>query len=415
MKTKTVFLALAIMAIVSGVISAQSDSLSLVNLSVSPNPVIAGGNVTIKFQLYNSYDSWLYGGTLQPTGSYPLLNVSPLNTYILGVINSGQNPRYSNVTLSPTYYNFSFRIPSTTPSGTYTITFVSTYFLYAGVGTETASSYMPVSFYVQNKPAITVSASSPTPSALYTGYNQTLNLVINDTGYGTARNVSLTVSGGPGLNILSSVTTFFVSNLTRGSSVREPLLVSAHSISNPYILVNATYYSSTFQQRFSSTQRINLSVAPSAQFTINSEGPSPAIGASDVPISFSITNTGTSTANQLQLSLQTTYPISPAASTAYVNDLPPGTSTNVTFFINVDSSGVSGNYPVTLYEQWRQPSGAVNQQFAGSDSYYIGVGQAGLTTGSLTTDAIVVIVVIAIGIFAYRRFAAKTRKKTEKK
>ncbi len=407
MKIQAVFLALAFMALVSGVASAQyANSVSLTNVSVLPNQVISGGNVTIRFQLYNTYNYWLYGTTLQPTGSYPLLNVSPLDSNTIGMLNPGLNPKY---------YNYTIEIPNTTPSGTYTITFTATYMLYTTQETEVASSSMPVSFYVNGNPAITVQASNPQPSTLYTGYNQSLSLAIQNTGYGTARNVSVTVSGSRGLSILSSVRSFFISNLTRGSEQVEPILISANGTDNVYLIVNTTYYSARLNRRFSNTQRINISVAPSAQFAIDSEGQSPGIGMTDVPVNFRITNTGTSPAEELQLNLETPYPITPIASSAYVNELEPGASTNVTFFVSIDTAGVPGNYPVTLYEQWKQPSGSINQQFTGSDNYFVAVGETSSAVSAYETYAIAIIVVLIIIVSIYRRRARGRDRKNAKK
>ena len=407
MKIQAVFLALAFMALVSGVASAQyANSVSLTNVSVLPNQVISGGNVTIRFQLYNTYNYWLYGTTLQPTGSYPLLNVSPLDSNTIGMLNPGLNPKY---------YNYTIEIPNTTPSGTYTITFTATYMLYTTQETEVASSSMPVSFYVNGNPAITVQASNPQPSTLYTGYNQSLSLAIQNTGYGTARNVSVTVSGSRGLSILSSVRSFFISNLTRGAEQVEPILISANGTDNVYLIVNTTYYSARLNRRFSNTQRINISVAPSAQFAIDSEGQSPGIGMTDVPVNFRITNTGTSPAEELQLNLETPYPITPIASSAYVNELEPGASTNVTFFVSIDTAGVPGNYPVTLYEQWKQPSGSINQQFTGSDNYFVAVGETSSAVSAYETYAIAIIVVLIIIVSIYRRRARGRDRKNAKK
>ncbi|HVC58335.1 MAG TPA: CARDB domain-containing protein [Candidatus Acidoferrales bacterium] len=409
MKTQTFLLAFALVAMLAsaaGATTVYDNALSLANVSVSPNPVVAGGNATISFQLYNSYDFWLYGTNLQPTGSYPLLNVSPLGDRIIGVVNPGFNS---------THYTYKIAIHNTTPSGVYTLGIGATYTVYAATGTVVAASSMPVSFYVQNRPMIKVSPASPQPSTLYAGYNQTLSLLVQNTGYGDARNLSVTVSGGQGLNLLSSVTTFFISNLTQGSTANEPITVSAQSSGSPYLLANITYYSSKLNQRYSSTQRINLSVAPSAQFSVSSAGTSPGVSSTDVPVSFKLTNIGTSPASELQLNLQTSFPITPVASTAYVNALQPGESTNVTFLVNIDNNGVPGNYPVTLYEQWKQPSGAINQQFTGSNNYYVEVGRAGSGTSSIIAYAIVVIVVAVAGSFAYKRFAAKGKKKHDKK
>lgn len=397
METKQIFLMSIALAMLIGTASAQYDqSLTLANLSVQPNPVVAGGNVTIGFHLYNGYGFGLYGTTLQASSAYPLFNES-MSESIIGLVNPG---------LNPTNYSYTFHIPSVTPSGTYTINFVAQYLVYAATGTVVATSQLPVTFYVENWPSIKLVPAQTQPATLYTGHNQTLALVVENIGYGDARNVSVDVSAGKGLSILSPVTTFFISNLTQGSSASESLLVGAQSLNSTYLLANISYYSSQFQRRFSSLQRINLSIAPSAQFTISSVGSGAPVGAADVPVSIEITNTGTSTASELGLTLETTYPISPVSSTAYVADLQPGASANLTFLVDVDSAGVPGNYPVTLYEQWKQPNGAENQQFAGSNNYSIPVVSAGVGTIGLVIGAIVVIVII-VAIIVFRRRRSK--------
>jgi len=124
--------------------------------------------------------------------------------------------------------------------------------------------------------------------------NQTVYLVIENTGYGAARNVSVAVSGGPGINLLSSVSTFLIPNLTQGSSVTEPVLISSQSSGGAALLASIAYYSSNLKQRFTSAQSVNLTIAPAAQFKLGSMGTSASPGSTDVPIEFSITNTGTS-------------------------------------------------------------------------------------------------------------------------
>jgi hypothetical protein len=403
MNTKIFLLAFAALAIFSGMVGAQyQNALSLVNLSVSPNPVLAGGNAIIKFQLYNSYESWVYGTSMSPSGSYPILNVSPLGSTIVGQLNPGLNAKY---------YNYTIEVPNTTPSGSYTVNFNANYFVYAALGTQTASTAMPVTFYVNNRPQIRVVLSTPQGGALYTGYNQTVDLMIENIGYGTARNVTVTIGSGQGVNVLSSVRSFFISNLTHGTSVTEPILVSARNLSATYLVANATYYSSSLQQKFSGSQKVNLSVAPSAQFTIGSMDSSEAPGATDVPVHLRVFNNGTSAAEQLQLTLQTTYPVTPVAATAYVSDLPAGSSTNVTFLVSVDTAGVPGNYPVTLYEQWKQPNGAPNQQFSGSSNYFVTVANGGGGTSTIELAVVAIVIALVVVMIARKRIMAKASKK----
>ena len=116
------FLAIAVMTVAGQ----AGGALSFANVSVSPNPVVAGGSATIRFQIYNSYNFWLYNVNLQPMGSYPLLNVSPLSSYH-GQMDPGLNPGY---------FNYTVEIPNTTPSGVYTITFAATYYIYASQGVD---------------------------------------------------------------------------------------------------------------------------------------------------------------------------------------------------------------------------------------------------------------------------------------
>lgn len=403
MNIKILWMFVALMAL-GGAASATSvldNALSLHNVSVSPNPVVAGGNATIRFQLYDSYGSFVQTVNLQASGAYPILNVSPANTTDIFEVNPGVNKPY---------YNYTFSIPATTPSGIYKIYFNASYY---GLGaTEVvASSSMPVSFYVQNKPEIKVLVSGPQPSALYSGYNQTVTVEIENTGYGTARNISVSLTGNQYINILSSVTSFFISNLTQGQTVSKQVLISARNTGSAALSASVSYYSSNLNQLFSSTQALALSIAPAAQFTISSSAEQQVNpGATDVPVTFRISNTGTSEAQQVQLNLQSSYPITPVASTAYLQDLPVGASTNVTFLISVDSQGVPGNYPVTLYEQWKQPNGALNQQFSGSDNYFVAVGGQ----GGIELIIVAVVVVIAAGIVVYRmrsRLAKKPAKK----
>lgn len=382
---KSAFLGVVLLAVLGGIAGAEyTNALTFANVTVSPNPVVAGSNVTVRFQLYNSYNSWLYNVNLQPEGTYPLLNVSPLNGIQIGVLNSG---------LTGNYFNYTLKIPSSTPSGTYALTFLATYFVYSPTGVVVSSSSLPLSFHVQNNPKIRIVASNPTPSTLYTGYNQTLSLVIENDGYGTARNVSVSVKGEQGLNILSSVTTFFVPNLTEGSAVTEPVLVAAQGEGNPYIMASIGYYSSDLKQSFIATQRINLTVAPAAQFIVSSGSSDLVPGATDVPVHLTITNTGNTNATGLQLTLETSYPITPVASTSYVANLAPGALENLTFLVSVDTQGIPGNYPVTLYEQWKQQNGAPDQQFTGSSNYYIKVG-----SGSSEIYYIITVVVVAMVI-----------------
>lgn len=508
------FAALALLNL-SAAQSTQSGALSLANVAVMPSQVVAGSNVTVLFQLYNSYGSSLTNVNLQLTGSYPLLNFSPSGTYMLSSIGSG---------LYPSAISYTIRIPKTTPTGVYTLSMVGTYQTISSIyGQVVGSSVMPLSIYVNGIPNVTAVAGStpvtpgssmslyahimnsgydtaknvvvralntssftpygvstlsisslpigasvnatisyqvaksvrngtyslpltvsyqsgtgtqytkiinltesvatvspqiklsfanPMPQALFAGYNQTVQLQIQNIGNGVARNVSVSLSAGPGTNLLGSVVSFFVSTLQPGQTVSDPVLLSASGVGSASVNASVGYYSADYSKSFSGVQQLSLSLAPAAQFTVTGQKSSLTPGSTDLPITFIVKNTGTIAAQGAQFSLQSTYPITPIAGTYYLSDLPAGSSANVTFLVSVDTQGVPSSYPVTLFEQWKQPNGAANQQFSGSNSYFISVGGGG---SSLWTYGIVVVVIAAAGAYVFmKRRKAKPKAAAEK-
>ena len=81
-------LALVVLAIPC-VYAQATNALSLSDLHISPQPLIAGTNATIVFQLYNSYSSSLGDVNLQVTASNPIINVSPSSTTLIDSIGNG--------------------------------------------------------------------------------------------------------------------------------------------------------------------------------------------------------------------------------------------------------------------------------------------------------------------------------------
>lgn len=508
--------------------SSGIDALSIYSLQINPNPVYAGENVTINLQLYDSYYSTLNNINLELEGSYPILNVSPSNPYLLSSAGPGL---YGG---SSSYFTYTIRIPKNTPSGNYTLDLVANYQTTQTVSgastTVTGSSVMPINFYVHGNPhvllnpsasgavpgqqssimfdvinsgygkaknitislanttefsvvgaktffigslpiegtseiaatylandymangtyylpvhvtyqssegvsynqtinqAIDVKVQNPNvvlsvlsanPSTLYTGYNQTLMISVENVGYGNAKNVSIALFPTNGISILSSVNNFFIGNLAPGQSTTESVLVASGNHTNGSAGLNAKvgYYSTNYRNRFYKNQTLNITIAPSAIFSIGSANYKIAPGQTTVPINFTITNTGTISAEELQLNFQSTYPITPVSGSGYIQELKPGQTENVTFMVSVDSRGSAGDYPVTIYETWRQPNGAVQQTYSGSNGYYAVVSGGSENGGSAYGSYVIAIVVIAVVVFVLYLRVLKPRsakKKTPK-
>ncbi len=520
-----------------------SGALSLEALTLSPQYVVSGENVTISFQLFNSYSGTLQNVNLQLEASNPLLNVSPSYTNLIDVIGSGI---YGGSGFD--IYTYKIHIPSTLPSGVYTIDVVATYETSVSDGVTSydtpGESVMPISIYVHGKPGIgfsiapssqlvpnseaqievnaqntgtgtaynvtatilnstyfkpsgakslilgtmdpgasygssasifvasnitngthqlrlalsyqdengtyehtnasvpiSVLLNSPNiiatvqstqPSQLYVGSNQSVEVAIENVGSGTARNVSVSFRSGSGAIVGSAASSFFISSLQPGQSVPEMITVSSNQ-SDPksvaHVYTSLSYKGANYAGNYSKVVPINLSVFPSAVFNVTSVQGSLQPGATYKPVTYTIKNVGNEPASQISLSLQSIYPITPISGNAYIDSLAPNQSATVTFYVDVDSNGADGSYPATIYEQWRQPNGAISQQFSGSNSYYMAVGGKQYAPSGATSEeaapnysgyiyAAIAVVVIAIALFAVsmrsrRSSGAKSQKAIE--
>lgn len=511
-----------------GIISAQSinNALSVTNLQISPNPISAGSQMQLSFQIYDSYSSELTNVNLQLQGSYPILNFSPTNSYLISTMSQGVYGGESS------YFTYSINIPKSTPSGTYTLNVLATYQTTENVAgsteTITGSSIIPITFYVNGAPNITVTSQpgsitpgqdfsvslnvlnsgygsaknitvsllntsgftpvgaksfnigylgegssvqltstyqaskfitngtykmpiqvsyqtvtgkpytqnqnqslavlinnpnivinvlSEQPQTLYKGYNQSLVLGITNIGTGAAENVTADFYSGYGINVLSSVSKFFIGSITPGQTIQESLLISAsnYTLNNASFYSNLRYLSANYKSAFEKNQTIPITVASSSTFNITSGNYSIAPGATTVPLNLVITNTGNIDAQNIQVSFQSSYPITPVTSSFYIASLAPGQSANVSFQVSANSNANPGTYPITLYETWKQPNGAVEQLYSGTNVYYATINNGQGSGSSQIMNIVIIVIVVIVLIAVYRRIKSSKKKKAEKK
>jgi len=511
-----------------------AGALSIANLTLTPKQAVAGSNVQISFQLYNSYEQPLDNVFIYLEGAYPLLNYSPVTVAQISRIEGGSTYGYR--------LGYNLLLPNNIPTGVYTLQLVATYeTTYKAttsggvlpkdqVTTQTVVGYsvIPITIYVVGKPSISISGSANSitpgqpfvltlnlqnngydnaknitvnifstnnfkpvgtssftigrlpigasisipitmlantsienltytipislkyysesgkvylantsisinsivaepdisvsllgsmPPTLYSGYNQSIEFVIANSGNGIARNITVTILPGRNINILSSVRKFFIPALLPGNSINQRIFVSANytTSANANLIINVTYYSSNYKQNFSKVFNKTIYIMPSAQFQVTGVETQAYPGATNMPVTITIKNIGNEVAKEIQVSFQSIYPITPINSNAYIEKLLPGEEVNVTFVINVDLNGYPGNYPITIFETWKQPNGSPNQLYTGSNNYYIPVyNKPSSSNSTLSGSAIIIgIGLIAIGVLLY--FRKKKEKAATKK
>lgn len=526
MRYKYMLAAVVLLSVFSlfGAVGAQSDALSIANLDVYPQPISAGSNITLSFELYNSYTNELTNVNLELVGTYPLLNYSPAGTDLITDIPEGLYGGYAPIT-------YGLHIPSDIKSGTYTLSLLATYQTVSGSGAEeSASSTMPISFYIRGAPSLKLTASptsaispgsqsavnidvlnvgtdnatnvsitlldsrnfsiiggsdfslgtvmpqgagfasaillanstlnqgtaelpvvvkygtaygssakyeqmvpisvslgnpainlgivSASPESLYPGTNQTLSLSLQNVGSGTAKNVTISVTSDRNITVGNSASKILVGTIAAGSSAGASLLITANKNDNQSrysIPISITYQNANYNLTLNKTVQVPITLQAIAQFNVTEASSGLAPGGTYVPITLRVRNSGNEVAQSITFSLQTIYPISQVNPNAYVGSLAPGQSTNVTFYVNVDSQANPGQYPLTLYEQWTQPTGSSSQQYSASQDYYAMVSGSGGSAGTIETVVAVIVVVVAAVAIYRRRAARKGAQKKEKK
>ncbi|MEM3827508.1 MAG: hypothetical protein QXR58_02825, partial [Candidatus Micrarchaeaceae archaeon] len=98
-------------------VSTQADgALSITNLQITPQPVVAGSNITVEFQLFNSYSNQLQNVNIYLESQSPLINVSPSQSFLVSAMGTGL---YGGSGYD--IFSYKFHIPSSLPAGEYTI------------------------------------------------------------------------------------------------------------------------------------------------------------------------------------------------------------------------------------------------------------------------------------------------------
>ncbi|MCL5433426.1 MAG: hypothetical protein M1538_00400 [Candidatus Marsarchaeota archaeon] len=530
-----IFVLLGVLLLMPNAINAQTalqspnGALSIINLNTTPQTIVAGENVVLTFQLFNSYSAALQSVNLQLQASNPIIKVSPSSTSLIDTIGSGQ---YGG--LGYDFFTYVLHIPSTLSSGEYTIDVVANYEAPTSTSaqysqTVPAESIMPINFYVYgkphiqltvspeqpiqpgtlssvyldltntgtapiynitlqinnskyfeipiqnefmigvlqagqtiqlptellpiqtisngtyslngniiytseegnitntpisgqvsiiiNKPNIVVDANSGVPQNLYPGANQTISLLIQNIGMGEAKNVTISFEN---TNVISvgSISSFFIPSLPPSSSVPEELFVTANknaSLSKYNLPENISYLYSNYQNKTSIEENLPIYISPSAVISIEKVYSNLNIGASYTPITFEIKNIGDEKAQGMSITLQSTYPITPINSNQYINNLLPGQSTNITFYVSVDTSGNIGNYPITLYSQWSQPNGNLKQEYYSTNNYYATVEGSSSSSKGSNVGGIGLIIVVAVIIAAYYMYERVQKNKKMQK
>jgi len=342
------FAALSMLMILMGTVSANGE-LSVTNLAITPQPVLAGQNFTISFQLYNSYGA-LQNVNLGLSGSYPLLNYSPIDTQLINSMSPGL---YGGIGY---FFHYHLNVPKNIQSGTYNLYVTATYQISTtssgGSTNVAASSNIPITFYISGVPSITLTASPVT--TVVPGSQSNIQINAFNSGTASATNVNITVLNGANFTV-SGTPTFNLGTVSGGASASAIATLQANSTMRDgqnYIPVRLRY---TTQYGTNVTNVINVPISviinsPNLIPSIVASQPQTLYAGSNQTLSVAIQNIGLGVAKNVTVSFIGTQNITvgSSASSIFIGTMQPGASQTQSVFISASKYDNQTNYRVPV-------------------------------------------------------------------
>ncbi|MDE1869646.1 MAG: COG1361 S-layer family protein [Candidatus Micrarchaeota archaeon] len=342
------FAALGMVFLLMGMVSANGE-LSVTNLVISPQPVLAGQNFTLSFQLYNSY------GTLQNvnfglTGSYPLLNYSPVGSRLISSMNQGL---YGGV---GTYFLYHLSVPKNVQSGTYTLYVSASYLIQTSSSgttvTQAATSNVPISFYISGVPNLVLTANPVTQ--IVPGSQSSINLNVFNSGTASATNINLTVLNSANFTVSGSPT-FNLGTINGGASSSAVATLQTNSTlqEGQNLIPVRLQYTTQYGANVSKVVMVPMSVIinqPNIVPSIIATSPQTLYAGSNQTLSVSIQNIGLGVAKNVTVKFLSTNSITVGSSAAgiFIGTIPADSSITQSVFISASKTDNQTNYSVPV-------------------------------------------------------------------
>ena len=244
---------------------------------------------------------------------------------------------------------------------------------------------MPSASAVVTSPILDIVLSDQSPNPVSPGGTVTIEIEVQNLGYGEAEDRTIEIMPKEPFTLLPGEEK--VNTITRipgrdSHSITYRLKVSSAALTNTYP-VEFRIYSGTVRDDYV-TDTLDISIQGDPNLVIDELYTVPADlePGTIADIIVKIKNIGTGNANELQLSLNSTYDeIRPvlAKGKVFVGDIEPGETQKATLSMSVDSSAEEKTYTVLLYADYKEEDNT-----AGTSSFSVGLP----VKGSINLDII---------------------------
>lgn len=310
-----------------------NPKVQLQGYELSEVPAIPGHivNLTLHFKSVES-DNCAERLSVQLAVAYPLSLQGPDTQYVDGLCFRDPDSKGT----------FSFLLPvdSLAQSGTYPIAVTSTY----EKRFSKFSDSNTVNLRVGGLPQFVASVASSAPTDIYAGDSAAITVRIQNAGSSRVESARAKLAASNGIEVKWAGTEQEIGQIAPRGSASSTFNIEADKRLSPgnYNLYLTLNYVGEDKANGTASFVFNIPIKPKADFAASAQTNGTLTAGEDREVSVILNNTGTDDAKNVKVRIRPIYPFSTDGTVRYIDVLPAGQSSKLTYLIHIDKDGTPG-------------------------------------------------------------------------
>ncbi|MFA5929859.1 MAG: NEW3 domain-containing protein [Candidatus Micrarchaeia archaeon] len=323
--------ALALLLLSGSASASINPKVQLLNYTLSSVPAQPGQTLALTLHMKSMEpDNCAESVSVQVSVSYPL-SVLGSDTQYLPLLCFRDADSAGDFT-------FLFPVDNLATSGTYPVSVSTAYEKRFTKLTESNT----VNVQVGGAPSFNASVTSSTPVDIYPGDTAKVAVTFQNTGSSMVQSARATASS-QGIAVKWAGSTQDLGSIAARASATAYFSVEAPKdmAAGSYPLDVVLAYTSENRSMGSTSFRFMVPISPKADFAAASASPV-LVSGEKKEVAITLSNTGSQEARKLKVRIKPLFPFSTDGTVRYIDSLPAGASTNVTYLVTVDKDATAG-------------------------------------------------------------------------